>query len=762
MANNEAVLSGAVDKVTKRPSVQFLNLPPTEDDDPDSQQRQDTLTRSTSSTKDATGSLVEDKDERPLERTSSVSEEYMRYLDNTQNVEKRFPVDRRKLEELIKGRDNESAEDYFKRIQEETSTLILWPSRLKIGAKSKKDPQVKVLGLPASVQKARELILTDLDTKSSRVTLKIDIPCSEHSHVIGKEGANIKKVHSETKCHIHFPDSNRLYSGAEKSSQVSVTGEVTGVEAARKQIRGLVPLVMTFTLPLSGYVDANSPDLQQMMLAYSVNIHIKPQPRAFSVLVVIRGTVKQADGMKLAVNRVVQFILGDSHHVPMVSLSLDVSLQHHRTLIGNGGGNIRAIMERSNTTIQFPDPHARYRSNQVVVNGTVDTVLQARNELLGCLPVVLMFDIHESDKDVLSSSLIGELSQRHDVFISVKPKKGQLQSVIIKSIEQNIQWIYDARFKMLACSYQPGQQATPNITPTTDAQPVRHANGALPTISPISEEPTVEIGSTSPDQRSPSKSPEPRPGSSQDIRKELSPVPTETRPRTSSTPLGQNSATPHKMTPKRFLEYEKMREEAAIAMKKKVEPSEPRHPTHYWAGNYFSESMPAGPPGSRVQTQSPTSPRGLQSLTKRGYAELMRQASQERVQGLQAEQDLYKGVTDISSLLQQLGLEHYQERFEEEELDFDTFLTMSESDLKEIGVNTLGARRKIQIAISELKKVNGKTQQQPPPGVMSARGSLSLGRGLRLQNPPMGGFDRGGSLKLRPGGRFSMSQSGRF
>ena len=56
--------------------------------------------------------------------------------------------------------------------------------------------------------------------------------------------------------------------------------------------------------------------------------------------------------------------------------------------------------------------------------------------------------------------------------------------------------------------------------------------------------------------------------------------------------------------------------------------------------------------------------------------------------------------TDIATMLKQLGLEHYQERFEEEELDFDTFLTMTESDLKEIGVNTLGARRKIQIAIS--------------------------------------------------------------
>ena len=36
------------------------------------------------------------------------------------------------------GKDNESAEDYFKHIMAKTDTLILWPSRLKIGAKSKK------------------------------------------------------------------------------------------------------------------------------------------------------------------------------------------------------------------------------------------------------------------------------------------------------------------------------------------------------------------------------------------------------------------------------------------------------------------------------------------------------------------------------------------------------------------------------------------------------------------------------------------------
>ena len=45
--------------------------------------------------------------------------------------------------------------------------------------------------------------------------------------------------------------------------------------------------------------------------------------------------------------------------------------------------------------------------------------------------------------------------QQLDVFISVKPKKGQLQSVIIKSIEQNMECVYQARLRLLECSCVP-------------------------------------------------------------------------------------------------------------------------------------------------------------------------------------------------------------------------------------------------------------------------------------------------------------------
>ena len=65
----------------------------------------------------------------------------------------------------------ESAGDYFDRVMKETGTIVLWPSKLKIGAKSKKDPQVKVIGFPDAVEKAKELICKDLDTKVMHVCM---------------------------------------------------------------------------------------------------------------------------------------------------------------------------------------------------------------------------------------------------------------------------------------------------------------------------------------------------------------------------------------------------------------------------------------------------------------------------------------------------------------------------------------------------------------------------------------------------------------
>lgn len=49
----------------------------------------------------------------------------------------------------------------------ETSTSISWPCRLKLGAKNKKDPHVRIVGKPDDVLKAKERVMTSLDSTVS-------------------------------------------------------------------------------------------------------------------------------------------------------------------------------------------------------------------------------------------------------------------------------------------------------------------------------------------------------------------------------------------------------------------------------------------------------------------------------------------------------------------------------------------------------------------------------------------------------------------
>ena len=89
--------------------------------------------------------------------------------------------------------------------------------------------------------------------------------------------------------------------------------------------------------------------------------------------------------------------------------------------------------------------------------------MQHLNKLI-ILILLLKFNFIYILSLIFAPAVIGDLMQQLDVFISVKPKKGQMQSVIIKSIEQNLHCVYQARNKLLECSYQPMQAATPSDT----------------------------------------------------------------------------------------------------------------------------------------------------------------------------------------------------------------------------------------------------------------------------------------------------------
>ncbi|XP_067856866.1 ankyrin repeat and SAM domain-containing protein 6-like [Heptranchias perlo] len=66
---------------------------------------------------------------------------------------------------------------------------------------------------------------------------------------------------------------------------------------------------------------------------------------------------------------------------------------------------------------------------------------------------------------------------------------------------------------------------------------------------------------------------------------------------------------------------------------------------------------------------------------------------------------------ELSSILKKLSLEKYQPIFEEQEVDMEAFLTLTDGDLKELGIKTDGSRQQILAAISELNAGKGRERQ---------------------------------------------------
>ncbi|XP_032316976.1 ankyrin repeat and SAM domain-containing protein 3 isoform X1 [Camelus ferus] len=66
----------------------------------------------------------------------------------------------------------------------------------------------------------------------------------------------------------------------------------------------------------------------------------------------------------------------------------------------------------------------------------------------------------------------------------------------------------------------------------------------------------------------------------------------------------------------------------------------------------------------------------------------------------QTERSPYSGPQDLATLLEQIGCLKYLQVFEEQDVDLRIFLTLTESDLKEIGITLFGPKRKMTSAIA--------------------------------------------------------------
>uniref|UniRef100_I3JBG7 Bicaudal C homolog 2 n=1 Tax=Oreochromis niloticus TaxID=8128 RepID=I3JBG7_ORENI len=743
-------------------------------------------------------------------------------------VEERFRIDRKKLETMLyapKHEGVETGEEFFERVMRETNTQVKWPSKLKIGAKSKKDPHVKVEGKRANVLEAKRKILEVLETRVNKVTLKMDVAYTEHSHVIGKGGGNIKKVMEVTSCHIHFPDSNRHNATGEKSNQVSIAGPVEGVEEARRRIRDLQPLSLTFDLPVSlvpqALPDPGSPLIQQVVQTLGVSVSFRAMFKYHVVTIYIITSQK-------ATCILMDLLVGAEVAGGIVSSQLDVTSQQHLFLLGQNGAHFLSVMHQTQTQIILPDLSAPQSPPSLLIQGSPDGVCLARQQLMDCLPVCLMFDMREDGE--ADPCKLAQMMQNLGVFISVKPKVKQTsKSVVVKGLERNISCLYEARCLLLGLDSSETvkiAEMTPGSLLPSSGLTSYWLNMLLQQLR-LSEQGSVTVPATEmPNSTKPRPSPPPGLTSPTEEAR-TGPKGTDGRPlekilenedqfgqhessevvamsssetcdalKSSISRIGLNGRRGSLQGPeiaKVFsqgrllmlaaksiyvnLKLQTFRIEHAkshfltlclcvfmLAMQRKPIVTEVRTPTDTWSGLGFSKSMPA----EAVKELRNISRRNYKPYLSTGNNQQQSWAAQtgkvangsdsenwrDRRGSTSSSQPICSSSSssssspssplttfsssqrspsphltdDLAELLGQLGLLKYIDVFEQQEIDYQTFLTLSDEDLKEVGVSTFGARRKMLLAISGESRKRLSDTPAVKPGYLEGGASGRLPR----------------------------------
>eukprot|EP00117_Sycon_ciliatum_P029274 scpid28338/ scgid23356/ Protein bicaudal C homolog 1 len=675
------------------------------------------------------------------------------------HVEEKFRVDRRKLEQMIvsDGRYGETGEQFFNRIMSATSTSIDWPSQLKIGAKSKKDPHVKVRGLKCDAEKARQLVLSMLDTKSNRVTLKIDVSHTEHSHIIGKGGANIKRVMNETGCHIHFPDCNsavdpRHTQQQEKSNQVTISGQPDSVEVARHQIRELLPVGLTFDInggqPTS---PAHAVAIQSSTLVLNicakcnvqVQVHVQPRKMVNSLLCEIRSSNGNIANIVAASKELIENLCPPIRYPPVYT-QLDIAPQHHLFMIGRNGTNVRRIMERTGAAILFPDGNLApmQRHSIVTVSGTPDSVISARQILLGRLPLVLLFDV-KTDENILRISNDSEgvcrLMEMLDVLISIKPMPPK-HRVIIKSIECNAKNVYLARKYMFDDAFMHTLKMPTASAAEAGFSLEGHEWPALSTVShnlaalsvdnlqqiPKSEGKSEELRKSAKAATHLRRGSLPNVTTSQAARwpnHQAKPSAVQSRLAVSAAGLrgagniasggpdinllppilsaGENTAT---MPPGSAAAASQLAVPVRSRGNRDPSRSGGRQSPLAMDGVPVTDGTTSPPSSSSRPSSAPDCCNMCLSLAGSGDGTYASTADKEWLRPLLDATNTSVGCQELCELLKQIGIEqHYCDIFLHEDIDMTAFIEMNNAELLAIGIDRFGPRKKVMLAIREAR-----------------------------------------------------------
>lgn len=257
--------------------------------------------------------------------------------------EKDVIIDHRYFKSLI-GTKGEN----IKEIREKFNNQV----QIMVPNLSEKRDIVKLRGPSDDVDQCYKYLLKVVkDLTESSYVQEVPIFKQFHKFVIGKGGANIRKIRDETQTKIDLPAEGDL------NEFITITGKRENVEEAIKRIQAInneLAKVVTeeVVIPPKFY---NSLIGVGGKLIHSIKeecggVGIKfPSPESKSDKVQIRGPAEEVERAKQQLLE-----LASEKQLSSYSCEVRANPQHHRFLIGKNGANIKKLREQTGARIVFP------------------------------------------------------------------------------------------------------------------------------------------------------------------------------------------------------------------------------------------------------------------------------------------------------------------------------------------------------------------------------------------------------------------------
>jgi polyribonucleotide nucleotidyltransferase len=282
--------------------------------------------------------------------------------------EKDLIVENRFHRQLIGAKGGE-----IEKIRKEfTAVQISFPD---LGSKS---DIVKLRGPKEDVDKcAKYFAKLTKELLESGYQTKVPIFKQFHKFVIGKGGANIRRIRDETETRIDLPDPGS------DSDMITITGKKENVVKAveliqqiQSEMSNIVNKEIMIPAKIHNTVIGAGGKLIQSIMSECGGVAIKfPENGSGSDKVTVRGPIEDVEkAIKLLTE------LSDEKQLSGISVEVKAKPQHHKFLIGRAGCHIQKIRDETGARIIFPGPNDVDRESITII-GTKEAVAKAKVEL---------------------------------------------------------------------------------------------------------------------------------------------------------------------------------------------------------------------------------------------------------------------------------------------------------------------------------------------------------------------------------------------